>query len=89
LYRALSDGIPDFLRRRQRKGWVAIIQDHQKFLAPVASHKIVGTHGGQQAFGGFAQDLVPNEMTKGIVHILEMINVTEDDDGRGGLAMRT
>jgi len=50
LHGALGDGIPDFFRACNGEGWGAIIQDNEKLLAAVAPDKIVGTHGGQQAF---------------------------------------
>ena len=71
LHGAQGNGIPDFFRTSNGEGWITIIQDHQKLLAAVAPHKIVGPHRGKQAFRGFPQDLVSDEMAEGIVTFLK------------------
>ena len=58
-------------------GWIAIVQDHQKLLTAVAAYEIIRSHGREQPFRCFPQDIITSEMAVGIIHTLEVIQIAQ------------
>lgn len=54
-------------------------QYDEKFFAAVAADVIVAAHRGVRPHGNFAQHRVSHGVAVGVVHVLEMIDVTKND----------
>ena len=62
--------------------------DQDKFLAPVATDNVFGTHAVLHHNGKLAQDRVASLMAKGVIHFLEVIHVEHEDGNRSVMPIR-
>ena len=63
-------------------------QNHRKFLASEAGKDVLGAQRAGRDRRQVAQDLVPGRMAIGVVHVLEMIEVEDQEPAVGGVAHR-
>ena len=72
---AVADGIGDFA------GHLAV-QHHQKLVAPEPRHRVARTHRAGNALGHDAQHLIARAVAFGVVHVLEPVEVNEQQRHR-------
>jgi hypothetical protein len=89
----LGDAGPDPLGDRRhlpvaRRGQVEVAQQHHELLAAETADDIALPHLGAQRRGDRGQDRVTREVPVGVVDGLEVVQVEDQDAGRGSLALR-
>src|SRR5258708_6674534 len=89
LHGARTNALANLLGAGERGTRTEIIEHDEEFLTAVASHKIVRTHGMEQAAGDFTQNLIPDQMAVPIIDILEMVEIAENECSANILALRT
>jgi hypothetical protein len=61
-------------------------KDNEELFAAVAADEVVGTHIFEHSLSGIAQDGVAGEMAEGVVDLLEVVDVGEDNGEAGTVA---
>jgi len=57
--------------RANAKAGLQLFQDHQELLTTEAADKIIRSHGGNQPFGRFPQDIISGEVAVSIMTLLK------------------
>src|SRR5260370_31371303 len=61
-HRLVCDGLANLFGAGKCEGRIAIVQDHQEFLATEAANEIIGSYGSQPPPLPFLQDIVPSKV---------------------------
>jgi hypothetical protein len=60
---------------------VAFRQHHQKFLAPMASYKIIGTNHLDDAARDFPEHFIAQRVSVGVIDLFELVQIKHKDTG--------
>ena len=76
--RFTGDGFAQFVGAQQSVGQIAVGENQKKFLSAVSADTVVDSELFAQPPRDFPERLIAKKMAEGVVHALEMVDVTKD-----------